>query len=71
MMAEARRFARDADLLVPAVADAVEAVSAAGGEAAMAMLGRTVFALGTGLSDAGYDPAACRVDAAGARLETR
>ena len=71
MMAAARRFARDADLLVPAVADAIEAVSATGGEAAMAMLGRTVFALGTGLSDAGYDPAACRVDAAGARLETR
>ena len=68
MMAAARRFARDADLLVPAVADAVEAVSAAGGEAAMAMLGRTVFALGTGLSDAGYDPAACRVDRAGGRL---
>lgn len=68
MMAAARRFARDADLLVPAVADAVEAVSATGGEAAMAMLGRTVFALGTGLSDAGYDPAACRVDRAGGRL---
>ena len=68
MMAAARRFARDADLLVPAVADAVEAVSATGGEAAMAMLGRTVFALGTGLSDAGYDPAACRVDLAGGRL---
>jgi pantoate kinase len=34
----------------------------------MAMLGRTVFALGTGLSDAGYDPEACRIDAAGARL---
>jgi len=68
MMAAARRFARDADLLVPAVADAVEAVSATGGEAAMAMLGRTVFALGTGLSDAGYDPVACRVDRAGGRL---
>ena len=36
--------------------------------AAMAMLGRTVFALGTGLSDAGYDPAVCRIDPAGARL---
>ena len=34
----------------------------------MAMLGRTVFALGTGLSDAGYDPESCRIDAAGARL---
>ncbi|MFC7324822.1 pantoate kinase [Halorubrum rutilum] len=64
----AREFAREADLLVPEVAEAVDAVDAAGGEAAMAMLGRTAFALGTGLSDAGYDPEACRVDAAGARL---
>jgi len=67
----AREFAREADLLVPEVAEAVDAVDAAGGEAAMAMLGRTVFALGTGLSDAGYEPEACRVDAAGARLEVR
>ncbi|WP_424014389.1 pantoate kinase [Halorubrum xinjiangense] len=64
----ARGFAREADLLVPEVADAIDAVETAGGEAAMAMLGRTVFALGTGLSDAGYDPEACRIDAAGARL---
>jgi len=27
----------------------------------MAMLGRTVFGLGTGLSDAGYDPEVCRI----------
>jgi len=51
------------------VAEAVDAVTDAGGEAAMAMLGRTVFALGTGLSDAGYDAAACRIHPAGARLE--
>jgi len=68
LMDAARGFAREADLLVPEVAEAVDAVDAAGGEAAMAMLGRTVFALGTGLSDAGYEPEACRVDAAGARL---
>ncbi|VTT87372.1 Pantoate kinase, archaeal [Halorubrum sp. DM2] len=68
LMAAAREFAREADLLVPEVAEAVDAVDAAGGEAAMAMLGRTAFALGTGLSDAGYEPEACRVDAAGARL---
>ena len=74
----ARGFAREADLLVPEVAEAIDAVDAAGGErtdgrsdghgAAMAMLGRTVFALGTGLSEAGYDPEVCRIDAAGARL---
>ena len=89
MMDAAREFAREAELLVPEVAEAVDAVGAevagaetsgteasgtesagdAGGHgAAMAMLGRTVFALGTGLSDAGYDPAVCRIDAAGARL---
>ncbi|TKX85255.1 sugar kinase [Halorubrum sp. SS5] len=71
LMDAAREFAREADLLVPEVAEAVEAVDAAGGEAAMAMLGRTVFALGTGLSDAGYDPEVCRIDAAGARLVER
>jgi pantoate kinase len=68
LMDAARGFAREAGLLVPEVAEAIDAVDAAGGEAAMAMLGRTVFALGTGLSDAGYDPEACRIDAAGARL---
>lgn len=68
LMESAREFAAAADLLLPEVAEAIEAVEAVGGDAAMAMLGRTVFALGTGLSDAGYDPAVCRTDAAGARL---
>ncbi|MFC7186032.1 pantoate kinase [Halorubrum yunnanense] len=81
LMDAAREFAREADLLVPEVAETIAAVgeerdgadSASGREpddhgAAMAMLGRTVFALGTGLSDAGYEPEACRIDAAGARL---
>ena len=76
LMASAREFARDADLLVPEVAEAVDAVEESSDApddagAAMAMLGRTVFALGTGLSDAGYDPEACRIDAAGARLVER
>jgi pantoate kinase len=73
LMASAREFARDADLLVPEVAEAIDAVRESsdapdGAGAAMAMLGRTAFALGTGLSDAGYDPAVCRTDLAGARL---
>ena len=68
LMAASRTFAREAGLLVPEVAEAIEAVDETGGEAAMAMLGRTVFALGTGLSDAGYDPAVCHTHAAGARL---
>ena len=69
-----REFAERADLLVPEVAEAIDAVDAVEaddgteGSAAMAMLGRTVFALGTGLSDAGYDPAVCHTHPAGARL---
>ncbi len=64
----ARRFAREADLLTPDVREIVEDVAAAGGTAAMAMLGETVVALGTGLTDAGYDPRVCAVDRCGARL---
>jgi len=63
-----RRFAREAGLLTKRVRDTVQDVSDADGEASMAMLGETVFALGTGLSDAGYDPTVCRTHAAGATL---
>lgn len=68
MMAASRTFAREAGLVVPDVTEAIDAVDDAGGEAAMAMLGRTVFAIGTGLSDAGYDPSVCRTHATGASL---
>jgi pantoate kinase len=68
LMAESRRFAEDAGLLTDRVTEAVAAVTDAGGEASMAMLGETVFALGTGLTDAGYDPQACRTYPAGASL---
>jgi len=68
LLAASRRFAEAADLLDGEVAEAVDAVAAAGGEAAMAMLGRSVFALGTGLSDAGYDAEVTEIHAAGARL---
>jgi pantoate kinase len=64
-----RRFAREAELLTPRVEEAVDAVSEADGEASMAMLGDTVFALGTGLTDAGYDPVVTRTHAAGAVVE--
>ncbi|SNZ13363.1 pantothenate kinase [Natronoarchaeum philippinense] len=64
-----RRFAREAELLSERVGEAIEDVSDAGGQASMAMLGETVFALGTGLSDAGYDPAVCATHPAGAMLE--
>ncbi|MGB9957639.1 pantoate kinase [Haloferax prahovense] len=67
-LAESRRFARDADLLTDRVEAAVDDVRAAGGDGSMAMLGETVFAVGSGLSDAGYDPERCRVHPAGATL---
>jgi pantoate kinase len=69
LLLASRRFAREAGLLTDEVREAIEAVSEAGGEASMAMLGRTVFALGTGLTDAGYDPSVCRTHPAGATLE--
>jgi len=63
-----RRFARDAGLLTDRVDETVTAVVDAGGEASMAMLGETVFALDSGLSDAGFDAEACRTCDAGAHL---
>ncbi|WP_256299046.1 pantoate kinase [Haloarchaeobius salinus] len=64
-----RRFAREAELLTPDVVGVIEDVLAADGQASMAMLGETVFALGTGLSDAGYDPSVCATHPAGAMLK--
>ena len=68
-METSRRFAREADLLTPKVRDVIEDVSAAGGEAAMAMLGETVFTIGTGLSEAGYDAERCEISLTGAHLQ--
>lgn len=67
-MAASRAFARDADLLTDEVEETIEDVQDAGGEAAMAMLGRTVFALDSGLTDAGYDAERCRIHPAGATI---
>ncbi|WP_225333452.1 pantoate kinase [Halomicrobium urmianum] len=68
-MRASRRFAREADLLTPAVRSVVEDVIEAGGDASMAMLGETVFALGTGLTDAGYDAGVTEIHPGGATLE--
>jgi pantoate kinase len=68
LMRCSRQFAVGADLLVSEVETAIDAVQEEGGEAAMAMLGRSVFAVGTGLSDAGYDPAVCETYPSGAHL---
>jgi len=65
----ARTFAEEAGLLTERVETAIDAVEAAGGEAAMVMLGRSVFATGTGLTDAGYDATACRVGPGGSLTE--
>ena len=64
-----RQFSREAELLTADVREVVADVTEAGGDAAMAMLGETVFALGTGLSDAGYDARSCVTYPAGATLD--
>ena len=52
-MVSSREFAREADLITPEVEEVLAEVEEVGGEAAMAMLGETVFALDSGLSEAG------------------
>ncbi|AGB30864.1 GHMP kinase [Natrinema pellirubrum DSM 15624] len=68
-MYASRLFARDAELLTDRVRETIAEVSDADGQASMAMLGETVFALGTGLSDAGYEPSVCATHPAGAVLK--
>src|SRR6056297_1976268 len=63
-----REFAEEADLLTSDVREVIEDVEAEGGRASMAMLGETVFSLGTGLTDAGYDADVCEVHPGGATL---
>jgi len=67
-MRASRRFAREAELLTPDVIQAIQEANEAGGDAAMAMLGETVFCLGTGLTDASYDAERTAIDPAGATL---
>jgi len=67
-MRASRQFSREASLLTEGVRATIMDVTDAGGDAAMAMLGETVFALGSGLTDAGYDATVTTVDSAGARL---
>lgn len=62
------RFARESGLLTPRVEEVVAEVRATGGTATMAMLGETVIARGTGLTEAGYDPSACLSHPTGARI---
>lgn len=65
-----RQFSREAEFLTADVRAVIQDVTEAGGQGAMALLGETVFTLGTGLSDAGYDPITCRIHQAGATIES-
>ncbi|MXR51447.1 sugar kinase [Halovenus sp. WSH3] len=68
-MRASRRFSRESGLLTEEVRRVIEDVTEAGGTAAMAMLGQTVFALDDGLSAAGYDPEVAAIHPGGATLE--
>jgi pantoate kinase len=68
-MRASRQFSRESGLLTADVREVIMDVADAGGAAAMAMLGETVFSLGTGLSDAGYDPTVCQIHPCGATIE--
>ncbi|ELY95394.1 pantoate kinase [Natrialba taiwanensis] len=68
-MYASRLFAREAELLTDQVAKTIGDVTDENGQASMAMLGETVFALGTGLSAAGYEPSVCATHPAGALLK--
>jgi pantoate kinase len=67
-MTTSKAFAEDTGLLTEDLRTIIEAVEDTGGAASMAMLGRTVFALGTGLSAAGYDPERTAIHRAGATV---
>jgi len=68
LVERARQFGEEAGLLSAKVETVLADVSASGGSAAMAMLGDTVFALDSGLSDAGYDPERTQISASRATV---
>ncbi|ACV49322.1 MULTISPECIES: pantoate kinase [Halomicrobium] len=63
-----RQFAREAGLLTDDVRSVLEDVAAADGDGAMAMLGETVFTVGSGLTDAGYDATITEIHPGGATV---
>ena len=69
-MQASRRFSRESGLLTDDVRAVIQDTAAVDGRAAMAMLGQTVFTVGTGLTDAGYDASVCQIHQAGATPET-
>lgn len=68
-MRASRRFSRESNLLTPEVREVIRDVTEAGGRGAMAMLGKTVFTIGSGLTDAGYDAQVCQIHQAGAIIQ--
>ncbi len=70
-MHASRQFSREAGLRTEPVTAVIDDVAEAGGSATMAMLGETVIALDTGLSEAGYDPSVCSIHPGGSTLYRR
>lgn len=68
LFAAGRRFARETDLLTPRVDAVIDDVQAAGGQATMGMLGETVVALDSGLTDAGYEANSSETHPSGSSL---
>ena len=68
-MTLAHQFGVEAELMTPKVQEVIADVQTAGGTAAMAMLGNTVFALGNDLSAAGYDPVVCQTHTGGVSIQ--
>ncbi|MFB6267737.1 MAG: pantoate kinase [Halodesulfurarchaeum sp.] len=69
LLERSREFAEEVGLLDEAMSERIEAVEDEGGRATMAMLGRTVIGFGSDLTDAGLDPAVCRIHPTGATVQ--
>ena len=68
LLAESVRFSREAGLLTDELETIIGDVEAAGGRAAMAMLGHTVFAFDEDLTRAGYDATTHPMASGGVRI---
>ncbi|MFB6094986.1 MAG: pantoate kinase [Halodesulfurarchaeum sp.] len=68
LLERSRKFAKAVGLLDETITERIEAVEDEGGQATMAMLGRTVIGFGSDLTDAGLDPTVCRVHPTGAAV---
>lgn len=69
LMTASRRFSRESGLATESIRGVLADAEAAGGSATMALLGRTVFGFGTGLSDAGYEVTRCEMASGGVQID--